>query len=499
MLSHAATSTLALFATAEATPWRLHADHVLGTSLDLVVVTVHPLAAALAERAVRAEIDRLDTILSGWRGDSDLAALNASAAPLAVPPALRDVLVLAARFRALTGGAFDERLGEVRRLWRDLDGGARPAPDPALLAAALEAARQPVPRHDAERRVTRPVGLTFALDGLAKGYVIDAALDAARRTVPGLRGMMLDIGGDLRCWGQAPAREGWCVGASHPDRLRQGDRPLDVIRIADQAVATSGRGERDLTVGGRKRPHLLSPFTGLPAEGIASATVVAASAMEADALATAFAVLPPERSVALADASPGVEASIVTSQGRRHLSAGWAAMVVPVQQGGGPVIPPQGRAGQGGPAWPSGFDLEIQYEVPAIRDARYRRPYVAIWIGDERGRLVRTVLLLGERPYWQDSNYLWWRRQGAEAAAAVEAISRPTRAPGRYTVRWDGRDDDGRPVPPGRYTVHVEAVRQFGGHGHASTTLTLGTEPIEGAIPADGEVGATRLRYGRPR
>ena len=112
---------------------------------------------------------------------------------------------------------------------------------------------------------------------------------------------------------------------------------------------------------------------------------------------------------------------------------------------------------------------------------------------------MRTLLLLGGRPYWQDSNYVWWRRQGGDAAATVEATSRSTRAPGRYTVTWDGKDDGDRPVRPGRYTVNVEAVHQFGGHDHASASLLLGAEPTEASIPAEGEIGVTRLRYGRQR
>ncbi|PZR12954.1 MAG: DUF2271 domain-containing protein [Azospirillum brasilense] len=498
MILHTAASTLALFAAADAAPWRFHADHVLGTSLDMEVVADRPLIASLAEQTVLAEIGRLDRLLSGWRGDSGLAALNAVGGSLTVSPELHEVLAMAARLRTRTGGAFDERLGEVLRLWREAGGPAGREPDAAALQAALALARQPVRLVAAALQVTRPAGLSFALDGLAKGYIIDAAVAAARRAVPGLQGLMLDIGGDLRCWGRAPTEAGWRVGVSHPGQLREGGALLDVVRVADCAVATSGTGERDHSVGGRKLSHLLSPFSGLPSEGVASATVVAGTAAEADALATALAVMPPARGIALADGLPRVEASIVTASGERHVSAGWSGMVVPYTPSSGATLV-QGRGGQTSPGWPSGFELEIQYEVPVIRGARYRKPYVAIWIGDERGRLVRTVLLLGGRPYWQDSNYVWWRRQGGDAAAMVEAISRPTRAPGRYTVTWDGRDDSGRPVGPGRYTVNVEAVRQFGGHDHASTPLSLGTEPTEGSIPAEGEIGATRLRYGRPR
>lgn len=490
-----ATSALAILAVAEISTWRFHADHVLGTSLDVTAVSDNRATAMIAVSALRAEINRLEMLLSNWRTDSEIARLNA-AETMPVSPDLYAVLTAAARWRERTAGAFDERLGAISQLWRQASSAGEATIDRTLLATRLEAARQPLITKDDGRTVTRPAGLLVGTDGLAKGFIVDAALDAARRVVPGLRGLMIDIGGDIRCWGQAPTAAGWQVGVSRSGCLDDNAAPSQILNLIDQAVATSGPGARDLQIGDRTVSHLLSPFSGMPAKEVTSATVVAGTAADADAFATALAIMPAGDGIALADRLPGIEASVTTRDGFSLDSRGWSGLRVAQSSTPAQIIPVQARAQREQP-WPSGFALQIQYEVPTIRGGTYRRPYLAIWISDERQRVVRTVLLLGRRPYWQDSNYLWWRRQGPDATAVVEAISRPTRAPGRYTTTWDGKDDDGRPVPPGRYTVNIEAVRQFGGHTAVSRTLSLGTEPLEQSIPADDEIGATRLRYGR--
>lgn len=494
-------------AAGEARSWWFHADHVLGTSLDLHVRATDEAMALVAAAAAKAEITRLDAVLSGWRDDSELAALNA-APTMRVSEDLFQVLEASERWRERTGGAFNGRMGEVMRWWRHVAGTVQQPVEDDLLQLAIVQASAPIRLEPEGRTVSRPAGVMFALDGLAKGYIVDAALAAARRVSPGLIGLMIDIGGDISCWGQAPGAGGWRIGISDPAHLEDNAAPLAVLRLSGKAVATSGRGLRDFRISGRSYSHLFSPYTGLPAEDVVSATVVADFAADADALATALSVMPPDEGLALADRLPGVEASLVAANGGRHLSRGWDKLTVADYRPAGglhpatsapPVVLAQAASAQPAAAWPDGFSLDVQYELPAIDRGRYRRPYVVIWITDERGRIVRTLHMLGGRPGWQNDNYIWWRQAGGQAPALVDVVSRPTRAPGRYTVSWDGTDDRGRRVSQGRYVLHVEAARQYGGHSHRSSELSLGTTVLEQALPGEGELGATRLTYGRKR
>ena len=139
----------------------------------------------------------------------------------------------------------------------------------------------------------------------------------------------------------------------------------------------------------------------------------------------------------------------------------------------------------------------MAYEVPRITAPKYYAPYIAIWITDADHNLVKTLTLLGQKPRYLESNYIWWRRYGRRLSD-VDARTRPTHLPGRYTATWDGSTDEGARAAPGRYTVHVEAARQDGGHTYESLEVTVGAGGMTtAAAPAKDELGALRVTVGR--
>ena len=457
-------------AQAETGTWRFHADHVLGTSLDLAVVAKKPLAAALAIDAARTEVARLDRILSAWRSDSELMALNA-ASTLSVSPELFAVISLCEKMRDVTGGAYSARIGRLLETCNDA----------ARLAVKIEAASL---RLDAETRtITRPKDVVFAVDGLAKGYIIDRALTAAR-CVPGVDGVMVDIGGDLACWGTAPDGQAWRIGVVDAANPADNAPALTHLLVSGQAVATSGRSARGQST--------VSPLTGARLDHIAYATAVADSAAEADALATAFSALSPQDSLAMADRLPQVAARIVTKDGATFTSSRWQCAAAPVSLAQAPSAAAQANGG-----WPAGFGLNIEYEVPKVSAGTYHNPYVAIWITDENRILIRTLLVLGKETRWQEENYIYWRRFGRNDTKLVDSVSRPTRAPGQYNIKWDGLDDAGQKVTQGKYVLNIEAAREKGGHTVQRLELTLGADGAVVEAKADGEIGRVRATYGR--
>ena len=340
---------------AQAQVWRSHEPHVLGSSLDMAGVADLPASAIAAARAARAEIDRLDALLSGWRGDSELARLNASTS-ITASPDLFDVVQAAERWRIDTGGAFDARLGAVTKALRT------GATDAHALNIAARAAD--IGLDAGGRRITRPHGAQLDLDGIAKGHVIDAALAAARRAAPAMAGMLIDIGGDLRAWGHGPSSGAWRIGMADPDHLHDNAEPAQTLRLTDKAVAFSGPGLRDLIVDGRARPHILAA-DGLPARHT-SAAVVADSARDADALATALCAMEPLQAIALVDRLDGFEAMVIDANGRRLPSRGWSASVE------APAPPARLYRAQAAQNWPAGFTFAIDDEVPPITRERAR-------------------------------------------------------------------------------------------------------------------------------
>ncbi len=491
LLGAAAVAMAAVAAPAtQARPFGFHADHVLGTSLDVVALSDDQATARIAMAAILADIARLDAVLSGWRGDSELARLNASASHCASAD-LFAVIAACERWHWDSDGRFSARVGGLIADWRAA-AVTGVLPDRADLAARAAALDDAAPLLDsATGLIIRPAEVRFDVDALAKGHIIDSALAAARRAAPTLAGLMIDIGGDIRCWGQGPGGMPWRVGVADPACPADNAAPMATVALADRAIATSGRLARDVVVAGAAYAHTLDPRTGWPVETLVSATVIAPTATEADALATIFSTMTPADALAYADSLDTIAALFVDSDGRRVTSANWAhyAQATPVTANDADII--------AGAPWPAGFAVTIDYEIPAIAANPYRAPYMAVWITDENRQLVRTLMLLGDSPRWIEENYVWWRRFGRKTPEIVATVAKPSRASGRYSVVWDGRDDAGKPVPQGRYTVHIEAAREHGGHAYQSAPLDLGKAVGAQALPPRDEIGRVQLNYGK--
>lgn len=463
---------------AAATAAELHRDDVLGTSLDLRIDAPDAQARA-AGHAALAEIERLDAVLSRWRQNSELNRFNASTTPQPLSSDLRAVLALCEQWRERSEGLFSCRLGALAQRWRQAqDSGVLP-PREELRALASAAASAEVSLDD-RQPVTRPQAVVFDVDALAKGYIIDRALAAARAAAPAATAIGLDIGGDARYWQASGAGQAWPVGVADARAPRDNRPALATVGLRSQAIAASGHATRGYTVGRRQYSHILDPWSGWPMQFAPSATVVAPDASSADALATALSVMPIRSGLELADAMPGVAALILSDTGTAFTSQRWPALLV---AGSGQATAPE--------------QLVIDYQVPALESERYHAPYLALWIAREDGSPVRQLLVLGERSRYLQDLPQWWRRYGRDDLPAIQGIARPTRMPGRYSVAWDGRDDLGQALTPGVYRLQVEAARQGGGHEFLSVPVDTG-QRTGVPVRAQGRSEIGTLQVSRP-
>jgi thiamine biosynthesis lipoprotein len=251
-----------------------------------------PAATELACAALD-RVDEVENAFSVYRDTSDLSILNATAAG-GWQPVSHEVLALLERARDLhdrTGGGFDIAAGALVNAWGFLGRQGR-TPTAEALAAAREAAGMRHVEIDAEGRRVRfaRTGVEINPGAIGKGWAVDRAIELlAGRGVPSV----LVHGGSssVRSIGGRGAGRGWPVGLRHP--LRPGVR-LATIALVDRALGTSGSGTQFFVDRGRKLGHILDPRSGQPAEGVISATVLAADAATADALATALYVLGPD-------------------------------------------------------------------------------------------------------------------------------------------------------------------------------------------------------------
>lgn len=297
-----------------------HYEEVLGTSLEVQIVSTSAGAAERAEAAALAEIDRLEAVFSSDSPESEFSRWQESFdEPLPVSPELAHLLRESELWRARTGGAFHPGVEALTRLWSESSARGE-VPEEGAIGEVVGRLAAPLWSVDADgataRRLTR---LPASLNAFAKGFIVDRAA-AAAAAVCGVREALLDIGGDLRHLGKAPL----AVGIASPFEDADNAPPTEVVAIRGEGLATSGGYRRGFRAGDGWHSHLLDPRTGHPARAVASASVVAGDAAAADVLATAFSILPPAESVALAD-SLGVSCLLLTADGARIANPSWHA------------------------------------------------------------------------------------------------------------------------------------------------------------------------------
>jgi len=144
------------------------------------------------------------------------------------------------------------------------------------------------------------------------------------------------------------------------------------------------------------------------------------------------------------------------------------------------------------------MELAVTFTTFASTGGRYQRPYVAVWIEDASGKPVRTVSLWMLNPP-RGNRYLDELRRWFTAASSTPALTgtttSPTRQPGTYTVVWDGKDDQGKAVPQGAYTVNVESAREHGPYSLTSARVTLAATPLKQNLADNAELKDVKVEY----
>lgn len=453
--------------------YRFCRDPILGTSFDLTVRAPDRARAEACEATVLAEIERLRRILSAWDSDTEITRLNASPGWVSVSRELVDVLALCERWRERSGGAFNAQVGTLLSL-------ARGNPDPGLLERLTREIDGPGAELDPGRGMARRrTSQALTVDAVAKGYVIQSAIAAARTADPGLTGIQLNIGGDIGSWGG----EGWRVAVADPRRSYENAPPLTEIRLdGGRAVATSAFYERP--------GHILDPQTGRPPAGVLSATAVADDVATANAVTTSLTVMDPAKGLRWAQGLARVDCLIVAADGSILATPGWKGLECRFLR----------QEAKPNPNWPEKYQLTLELalaESPA-GGKKYRRPYVAVWIEDAAKKPVRTLTVWGSSEKYLRDLTEWWGF-AAKDAELVRAVTRATRKGGKYALAWDGLDDKGKPLAQGTYTVRVEVHREHGSHiKDMAAKIECGAKEATAEIAGNVEVDGVKLSYGPP-
>jgi len=295
-------------------PYRMHFQRrAMACQFEVILnAGQHARSAELAIAALDL-VETLETQMTVYRGDSEIIALNRLAAkrPVAVEPRLFRLIEQAVALHRESNGAFDITAGPLSQAWGFSRRQGR-VPNEAELAAAIARVGSERIELDSDQgtvRFTQPE-IEINLNSIGKGYALDRCAELMQ--AEGLNDFLWQGGNSSvlarGSSGGSDAGGGWIVGVGDP--TRPGGR-LAEIRLRDRALGTSGAAHQFFRHDGRRFGHILDPRTGWPAERMLSVTVVAPTAAEADALATAFYVMGVDDSVELCESRPEIGAALV--------------------------------------------------------------------------------------------------------------------------------------------------------------------------------------------
>lgn len=281
-----------------------------------VSITVYATDERHAKSAINAAFSRMEEVVgiaSVHDPDAEASRLNAEGASMAPSPELFEILAASKRITELSGGVFDVSVAPLLALWQY-------DPDSPLQFWELDREDQQAAIDEAMKLIgadrisliedPAPVvelapGTQITLGGIAKGYIVDQGIRTLRSQ--GIVHALIDAGGDIAVVGGKPAAGKWEIALLNPE---DEDDALARFALDEGAIATSGNYRRffdpDEQVG-----HIMDPRTGYSASASSSATVIAPTCMEADALATAVFILGPAEGIELVNGLAEVEAMVL--------------------------------------------------------------------------------------------------------------------------------------------------------------------------------------------
>lgn len=300
----------------------------LGTELRVSLAgSFRPKEFQDLERGVAVEIERLENVLSAFRPNSDLARWRTTGELTA--PELARVLAAALHWQQRSAGAFTVNAGVASAIWSAFEKANQEPPDSILedLISALTVSPFTIETDPktSTPKVTRTADCSLVnLNAIAKGFVVDAA--AQWLLAHGAERAMVNIGGDIAHCGSEPRER---VGIEDPAQPFDNAPPLATIALCNGAIATSGSSRRGWQIANRWYSHVIDPRTARPVDHIASASVLAPSAMDADAIATVLSVIgEPERGTFAQQLPSDVGFCVVDANYRVHTNSVWDTAIL---------------------------------------------------------------------------------------------------------------------------------------------------------------------------
>jgi thiamine biosynthesis lipoprotein len=261
------------------------------------------------------EIDRIESVFTIWKGQSELKTLNETAwkEPVKVSDDMFRLLTLAKSVFEWTEGAYDLTSTPLAKCWGFFYRDGRMPNEQEIALAKGRVGMQHVILHDKDQTVffeKRGIELTPA--SIGKGYALDRAAVLAEGK--DFNTFLLNGGGSSMVARGNPAwKDAWAFNIRHPFNK---DQSIAQIQLKDKGFSSSGCQEQFFEQDGKQYGHIIDPRSGYPASEVVSVNVTAPTAAEAEALSTAFYVLGVEPVLKYCENHPHIGVLMILPQGK---------------------------------------------------------------------------------------------------------------------------------------------------------------------------------------
>jgi thiamine biosynthesis lipoprotein len=263
---------------------------------------------------VISEIDRIENLISEWRPQTQIAAVNRNAGikPVKVDREVFELTKRAIQYAQNSGGAFDISIVALDKVWV-FDGSMTTMPTEDLVKRSVaKVGYQHIRLDSASSTIFLELpGMKIGFGSIGKGYAADRGRDIMK--AKGIEAGIVNASGDLSAWGNPPRGDAWKVGVNNPFKPHL---MVKVLHLNEMAVATSGSYEKYAEINGKRYSHIINPVTGYPATGLTSVTIYGPSAEIANALSTSIMVLGEKEGKKLIQRFPAYRYIFITDKGK---------------------------------------------------------------------------------------------------------------------------------------------------------------------------------------
>ncbi|WP_281865798.1 FAD:protein FMN transferase [Flavobacterium sp. GSB-24] len=293
---------------------RKRATLLMGGRFDISIVDKDSLSAEQNIDIVIAEITRIENLISDWKADSQISAVNQNAGiqPIKVDREVFELAQRAVKLSEITNGGFDVSFAAMDRIWK-FDGSMMEMPSAEAIKKSVEkVGYKNIILDSTESTIFLKLkGMKIGFGALGEGYATDKC--RAMMIEKGIKAGIINGSGDMSTWGKQPNGKDWKIGITNPFKP---EKILAVVPLKEGAVTTSGSYEKFVVFNGKRYSHIINPATGYPAIGLCSVTVFGPNAETANGLSTSMMVLGLKEGLLLLQKFPEYSCVIITDKGK---------------------------------------------------------------------------------------------------------------------------------------------------------------------------------------